>query len=101
MYKRQVLLAPTVAMPPPPLGLLDTTNPQVLYTEGTTYSAWTSVLNLTGHPAASLPLGSSDDGRPIGVQLAADTGREALLLALSARLEEAAPWPAVAPSHRA
>lgn len=95
-----VLLAPTVAMPPPPLGLLDTTDPQALYTEATTYSAWTGILNLTGQPAASLPLGRSADGHPIGVQLVADTGGEALLLALSARLEEAAPWPAVAPSYR-
>ena len=96
-----VLLAPTVAMPPPPLGLLDTTNPRAIYTEATTYSAWTSLLNLTGQPAASLPLGTSSDGRPIGVQLVADTGREALLLALSAHLETATPWPAPAPSRRA
>lgn len=96
-----VLLAPTVAMPPPPLGRLDTTDPQSLYAESQTYSAWASILNLTGQPAASLPLGTSADGRPIGVQLVADTGREALLLALGARLEDAAPWPALAPSHRA
>jgi amidase len=46
-----VLLMPTVAMPPPPLGLLDTSDPQVMYTEGSTFSAWTNVFNLTGQPA--------------------------------------------------
>lgn len=95
-----VLLTPTVAKPPPPLGLLDTCDPQVMYVEGATYSAYTSLLNLTGQPAASVPFGETSDGHPIGVQLVADTGGEALLLSLSARLEEAAPWPGLAPDFR-
>lgn len=92
-----VLLTPTLACPVPPLGLLDTSRPESLYEHGSTYSAWTSVLNVTGMPAVSLPLGTDEDGMPVGVQLATDLGGEQLLLSLAAQVERAAPWPRTAP----
>lgn len=92
-----VLLTPTLAEPTPPLGLLDTTRPETLYEHGSTYSAWTSVFNVTGMPAISLPLGADESGLPIGVQLAADLGQEELLLSLAAQIERAVPWPRLAP----
>lgn len=92
-----VLLTPTLAQPTPPLGLLDTTRPESLYEHGSTYSAWTSVFNVTGMPAISLPLGADDDGLPVGVQFVADLGQEARLLSLAAQLEQAAPWSRLAP----
>jgi amidase len=52
----------------------------------------TQLWNQTGHPAVSLPLAASDEGLPIGVQLAARHGEEALLLGVAAQLEEARPW---------
>jgi amidase len=48
--------------------------------------------NLSGQPAISLPLGWSDDGLPIGVQLAGRPLDETHLLALAAEIEQAAPW---------
>lgn len=87
-----VLLTPTLAQPTPPLGLLDTTDPQGMYQHASTYAAWTSVFNVTGMPAISLPLGSDADGMPIGVQFAADLGQEAMLVSLAAQIEQAAPW---------
>lgn len=87
-----VLLTPTLAQPTPPLGLLDTMRPEAMYEHGSTYSAWTSIFNVTGMPAISLPLGSADDGMPLGVQFAADLGGEPLLLSLAAQIERAAPW---------
>ena len=40
----------------------------------------------------SLPLGRSQDGLPIGSQLAAAYGREDVLLRLAAQVERAHPW---------
>jgi amidase len=94
-----VLLSPTLSQPVPPLGLLDTAVPASIYTHATTYSSFTSVFNMTGQPAVSVPSGLDPDGLPIGVQLAADLGGEGLLLGLAAQLEEAAPWPLVAPGR--
>lgn len=53
--------------------------------------------NILGTPAISLPLARHSDGRPIGLQLSARSGREDLLLRLSALLEQLRPWPLRAP----
>jgi amidase len=53
---------------------------------------YTTLQNLTGTPAISLPLAWSGDGLPIGVMLAADRGHEGILLALAFELEAAQPW---------
>lgn len=45
--------------------------------------------NLTGIPAISVPVGSSPDGLPIGLQLQAAWGRDALLLDAAEALERA------------
>jgi len=87
-----VLLTPTLAQPTPPLGLLDTTDTAAMYEHASTYAAWTSVFNVTGMPAISLPLGAEASGMPIGVQFVADLGGEAGLLSLAAQLEQATPW---------
>ena len=47
---------------------------------------------MTSHSAASLPLGWSSDGLPIGVHLAAAYGEDELLISLCAEVERAAPW---------
>ncbi len=52
----------------------------------------TQLANLTGQPALSLPLASSDEGLPLGIQFVARFGDEATLLRLGAQLEQAAPW---------
>jgi amidase len=53
-------------------------------------TGWTSLANVTGCAAISLPLGTTDDGLPVGVQLMAPD--ETVLLQLAAQLEAAAPW---------
>ncbi len=45
---------------------------------------------MTGWAAVSLPLGATEDGLPIGVQLMAPD--ETILLKLAAQLEAAVPW---------
>ncbi len=56
------------------------------------FTPWTSAWNVTGMPAASLPLAWTDDGLPVGVMLAARPAEEELLLSLCAQVEAAAPW---------
>ena len=53
---------------------------------------FTPLFNVTGGPAASVPLGWSDGGLPIGVQFGASVGAEATVLRLAGELEQAEPW---------
>ena len=89
-----LLLTPTSAAPPPPLGYLSSTPAEPFrgFIRSAPYGVFTSPFNLSGQPAISLPLHTTADGLPIGVQLAAAYGREDLLLQVAAQLEQAAPW---------
>ena len=58
------------------------------------YSPFCAVFNASGQPAASVPLGQSATGLPIGIHLAAPFGMDETLIALCAELERAAPWAA-------
>lgn len=53
---------------------------------------FTQLANLTGTPAMSVPLHSSQEGLPIGVQFGAPHGDETTLFQLAAQLEAAHPW---------
>jgi amidase len=56
------------------------------------YASYTSLHNICGTAAMSVPLHVDRDGLPLGSQFAARTGEEATLLALAYELEEARPW---------
>jgi amidase len=47
---------------------------------------------VTGQPAVSLPLHWNGEGLPIGIQLVASFGGEAMLLQIASQVEEACPW---------
>lgn len=89
-----LLLTPTMGEVPPPLGSFATDPEDPLRTihRGEQTAAFTALFNATGQPAISLPLASSEDGLPIGIQLVAPMGREDLLLRVAAQLEQAHPW---------
>lgn len=55
--------------------------------------------NVAGWPAMNLPVGLDAAGMPVGVQLVARPGGEKTLLELAARLEQARPWPRLAPRY--
>lgn len=54
-------------------------------------------LNLTGHPAVSVPMGTGDRGVPMGLQLVAPRWADGLALGVAELLERARPWPLTAP----
>ena len=88
-----VLMNPTVAMPPPEHGFL---GPEVPFETSLERLKWfipfTQTQNVSGGPAISLPLGQSAEGLPLGVQFASPTGDERTLLQLAIEIEAAAPW---------
>jgi amidase len=92
MAGHDVLLVPTLLTPPPPYALLDQPRgtTRAFFDVEFATTGWTSLANVTGWAAISLPLGATDDGLPIGVQLMAPD--ETILLQLAAQLEAAAPW---------
>jgi amidase len=83
-----LLITPTVAAPPPPLGLLRSSkeDPLAPFRESTPFATFTAWVNAAGQPAINVPTGMTASGLPIGVQLVAAYGREDLLLQAAAQL---------------
>lgn len=92
-----LILTPTLAQPPALLGSLrNDADPAADFAAQTRFTPWTSVYNLSGRPAISLPLHTADiDGvnLPIGIMLGGRFGAEDVLLGVAAALEAATgPW---------
>jgi amidase len=113
--QHDVLLTPTLAQPPLPIGALIASRAERVLVEvgarlkpGRLFlragaldriaaNAWrfapfTAPWNATGQPACSVPLAVSPEGLPIGVQLVARLGEEATLLRLASQIEAARPF---------
>ena len=110
-----LLLSPTLALPPPPLGALQ---PRGLEAFGQelllglhlgallripgvidasvrrvfSFIPFSPLANVTGQPAMTVPLHWNAGGLPIGSQLVARFGEEATLFRVAAQLESARPW---------
>ncbi len=88
-----ILLSPTLARAHAPVGFFSAAeDPAEDFDRQARFSPYCVAYNLTGQPSVSLPWGTSADGAPIGVMLAAAPGADALLLAVSAWLEATRPW---------
>ncbi len=61
------------------------------------YATFSWIHSAAGAPSISLPVGSSPDGLPIGLQFGANAGREDLLLQLAYALERELDWGARKP----
>jgi amidase len=94
-----LLLTPTIAEPPPPLGTLVTSReaPTRGWERLMDLIQFTPPYNATGQPAISLPLYWNGAGLPIGTQLVAAFGREDLLIQVASQAEQARPWRARRP----
>ncbi|MEZ0076476.1 amidase [Planotetraspora sp. GP83] len=91
-----LLITPTLGRLPAPHGTLRYDDPGHTLTSWLQsifeYGPFAMVFNISGQPAISLPLGHSDSGLPIGVQIVARYGREDVLFRIAAQLEQAMPW---------
>ncbi|WP_210526760.1 amidase [Rubellimicrobium arenae] len=92
-----ILLSPVMAEPPALVGrFAHRTEDYLDYRLGEhgiwPYSPFCTAFNASGQPAASLPLHWTDDGLPVGVQLAAAFGDDERLIALCREVEAAKPW---------
>ncbi len=93
-----VWLTPTVAEPPPKLGVLhpgpevSSPNADQVVQGIFQFVPFTQFANTTGQPAMSMPLHWNDAGLPIGVHFSGRFGDEATLFRLAAQLEQARPW---------
>lgn len=88
-----VLLSPTLARPPAPVGAIrDDADPAGDFAAQKAFSPFCVTYNVTGQPAIQLPLYWTAAGLPIGVQIAGRLGAESTLIALAAQLEAARPW---------
>ncbi len=119
-----VLLTPTVGVPPLPIGAyklstlqrqglkllaalpapaLLSQRPKIVEAFADVFesSPYTMVANVTGQPSVSLPLHWTADGLPMGMLFTARTGDEATLFRLAAQLEQAMPWKDRRPPHSA
>jgi len=94
-----LLVTPTLGAPPPRLGELTPTRDEPLSAMERVAALipFTPAFNITGQPAISLPLASSAEGLPVGVQLVAAYGREDVLIRVAAQLEQERPWAARRP----
>ncbi len=68
---------------------------------GINNGALTIPSNIYGNPAVSIPIGTSSDGSPVGLQVLAPHHDEQLLLDLALTVERERPWPLVAPAPSA
>jgi amidase len=87
-----LLLTPTLAQPPVPIGALEDEDPWQQFRNAGRFTPFTQIANIAGLPAVSVPLFWSDDGHPIGVQVVGRPADEATLFRVSAQLEQASPW---------
>ena len=92
MRKYDLLLTPTMCVPPYPTGLQAPASIDGRIAGPLDTIAFTFPFNMTGQPASTVPAGWTDDGLPVGMQIVGRRLDDALVLRASAAFEAAAPW---------
>jgi aspartyl-tRNA(Asn)/glutamyl-tRNA(Gln) amidotransferase subunit A len=95
MRSYDLLLTPTLAVPPFELGIQGPIEIDGRQVDQFEWLHFTYPMNLTGQPAATVPAGWTADGLPIGLQIVGPHLGDAVVLRASACFEAARPW-----SHR-
>lgn len=97
------VMTPALALTPRPVGWYDADDPERNFEQQCQYTPFTSMLNVAGLPAITVPThwteptADAPAGLPMGVQLIGRPGGEPTLLALAAQLEAALPYPPAIP----
>lgn len=91
-----LIVTPTLSAPPPAFDHPHD-RPMVINGEATsplrwTWYCYTGPVNLTGHPAISIPAGFTPDGMPAGLQAIGPWFGEQRLIDLAAGIEAVQPW---------
>ncbi|MDY0927191.1 amidase family protein [Enterobacter sp. CFBP8995] len=97
MQHYDLLLSPTLAVPPFPLNMQ---GPEIIDGRMVRNDHWLSFcfpFNFTGQPAASVPAGFTASGLPIGMQIVGRHLDDGLVLAASAAFERIQPWNHITP----
>ncbi len=91
MESYDLLLTPTMAVTPFPIGQYPERIGGQEVQPRSGYSPLTRPFNLTGQPAASIPCGFSEEGLPVGLHIVGRRREEETVLRASASFEEARP----------
>jgi aspartyl-tRNA(Asn)/glutamyl-tRNA(Gln) amidotransferase subunit A len=92
MEKYDLVLTPTLGVPPFEIGINGPTIIEETEVEDAHWLSFTYPLNMTGQPAATVPAGWTEDGLPIGLQIIGRHLDDPTVLRASAAYEEANPW---------
>ncbi|VIO74614.1 6-aminohexanoate-cyclic-dimer hydrolase [Bradyrhizobium ivorense] len=89
-----IFLSPTLCTPPVRIGELNTMSEDLSQIAPLLrrYIPGTSMFNMSGQPAMSVPSAWNKAGLPLGMMFAARFGEEGLLFRLAGQLEQARPW---------
>ncbi|MDB5390032.1 MAG: Amidase [Planctomycetaceae bacterium] len=90
--KFDLLLCPTLPVPPFAVGQNDAAPIEGEQLEPLQWTRFTYPFNLTGQPAASVPAGWTRSGLPIGLQIIGDRFADALVLQAARAWEQLQPW---------
>jgi amidase/6-aminohexanoate-cyclic-dimer hydrolase len=93
LERYDLILCPTLAKPPIPLGILALSRePQAWFKDFLEFCPFTSFANMTGQPSMSVPLHWTPDGLPVGTMFTGRFGEDATLFRIAGQLERAQPW---------
>lgn len=91
--KYDIVMTPVSTITTPKIGYF---SPKLDYDEvckrASDFATYLPLFNISGSPTISIPMGTSSEGMPIGLQFAAPHGQDKLLLELALELEAAKPW---------
>jgi aspartyl-tRNA(Asn)/glutamyl-tRNA(Gln) amidotransferase subunit A len=92
MRNYDILLTPTLAVPPFAVHIQGPEKIDGRMVAPTEWLAFTFPINMTGQPAASIPAGTTVDGLPVGLQIIGPHLGDQVVLRASAAFEQARPW---------
>jgi amidase len=89
-----IFLCPTLCSPPLRIGELNSMSDDLSHIAPILrrYMPATSMFNMSGQPAMSVPLAWNKGGLPLGMMFSAKLGDEGALFRLAGQLEQARPW---------